>query len=95
MGHFTKNQILEIERALSERAIRDSELSIVNALSDSDLVPIVQDGTNKTIKYQHMVSDMSNKKHVVLSESEYEELKNRGELNPEVFYYTYEDEEEA
>lgn len=95
MSHFTKNQILEIERALSERAIRDSELTKVNALSDSDLVPIVQDGANKTIEYQHMVSDMSNKKHVVLSESEYEELKNQGEINPEVFYYTYEDEEEA
>ncbi len=95
MGHFTKNQILEIERALSDRAIRDSELARVDALSDSDLVPVVQNGTNKTIEYQHMVSDISNKKHVVLSESEYEELKNRGELNPEVFYYTYEDEEEA
>ena len=95
MGHFTKTQIIEIERALSERAIRDSELTKVNSLSDTDLVPIVQNGANKTIEYGHMVSDMSDKKHVVLSEEEYEELKNQGRLDPEVFYYLYEDEEEA
>lgn len=47
--HFSREEIEEIRRALSATSAKDTSFPEADAVRDKDLVPIVQDGINKTV----------------------------------------------
>ena len=49
--HFTKQQIDEIEQALTARSKKDSQFPGADLLEGTELIPIVQNGVNKVMTY--------------------------------------------
>ena len=49
--HFTKREIDEIEQALIERSKKDTSLPQTDHLSGGELLPVIQNGENKTVSY--------------------------------------------
>ena len=45
--HFTKQQIDEIERALTSRSRKDTEFQRAENIDGTELLPVVKDGMNK------------------------------------------------
>lgn len=44
---FTKEQIYEISKRLSELGIKDTDMEETDKISSDDIIAIVQDGVNK------------------------------------------------
>lgn len=44
---FTKEQIYEISKRLSELGIKDTDMEETDKISSNDIIAIVQDGVNK------------------------------------------------
>lgn len=44
---FTKEQIYEISKRLSELGIKDTDMEETDKISSGDIIAIVQDGVNK------------------------------------------------
>lgn len=46
--HFSREEIEEIRHALSATSVKDTSFQKTDAVRDEDLVPIIQEGINKT-----------------------------------------------
>lgn len=57
---FTREQIREISKRLSELGIKDTDLEEVDKISSDDVIAIVQDGVNKKVSIKELISSMGN-----------------------------------
>lgn len=57
--HFTKQQIDEIEQALIARSKKDSQFPGADQLEGTELIPIIQNGTNKVTTYAGLWAQVS------------------------------------
>lgn len=57
---FTREQIREISKRLSELGIKDTDLEEVDKISSDDVIAIVQDGVNKKVSIKELASSIGN-----------------------------------
>lgn len=57
---FTREQIREISKRLSELGIKDTDLEKVDKISSDDVIAIVQDGVNKKVSIKELISQIGN-----------------------------------
>lgn len=57
---FTREQIREISKRLSELGIKDTDLEEVDKISSNDVIAIVQDGVNKKVSIKELISSIGN-----------------------------------
>lgn len=57
---FTREQIREISKRLSELGIKDTDLEEVDKISSDDVIAIVQDGVNKKVSIKVLISSIGN-----------------------------------
>lgn len=57
---FTREQIREISKRLSELGIKDIDLEEVDKISSDDVIAIVQDGVNKKVSIKELISSIGN-----------------------------------
>lgn len=57
---FTREQIREISKRLSELGIKDTDLEEVDKISSDDVIAIVQNGVNKKVSIRELISSMGN-----------------------------------
>lgn len=55
---FTREQIREISKRLSELGIKDTDLEEVDKISSDDVIAIVQDGVNKKASIGKVLSSV-------------------------------------
>lgn len=60
--HFTQEDYRKIETWLYQRAVRDTELPVVSSMNGDELVPILQDNKNKTIRFNDLVKKVADMK---------------------------------
>lgn len=53
---FTKEQIYEISKRLSELGIKDTNMEEIDKISSDDVIAIVQDGVNKKASIKEVLS---------------------------------------
>lgn len=57
---FTREQIHEISKRLSELGIKDTYLEEVDKISSDDVIAIVQNGVNKKVSIKELISSIGN-----------------------------------
>lgn len=57
---FTREQIHEISKRLSELGIKDTDLGEVDKISSDDVIAIVQNGVNKKVSIKELISSIGN-----------------------------------
>lgn len=57
---FTREQIHEISKRLSELGIKDTDLEEVDKISSDDVIAIVQNGVNKKVSIKELISSIEN-----------------------------------
>lgn len=57
---FTREQIHEISKRLSELGIKDTDLEEVDKISSDDVIAIVQNGVNKKVSIKELISSIGN-----------------------------------
>lgn len=57
---FTREQIHEISKRLSELGIKDTDLEEVDKISSDDVIAIVQNGVNKRVSVKELISLIGN-----------------------------------
>ena len=57
---FTREQIREISKRLSELGIKDTDLEEVDKISSDDVIAIVQNGVNKKVSIKELISSIGN-----------------------------------
>lgn len=57
---FTREQIREISKRLSELGIKDTDLEEVDKISSDGVIAIVQDGVNKKVSIKELISSIGN-----------------------------------
>lgn len=57
---FTREQIREISKKLSELGIKDVDLEEVDKISSDDVIAVVQDGVNKKVSIKELISSIGN-----------------------------------
>lgn len=57
---FTREQIREISKRLSELGIKDTDLEEVDKISSDDVIAIVQNGVNKRVSMKELISSIGN-----------------------------------
>lgn len=57
---FTREQIREISKRLSELGIKDTDLGEVDKISSDDVIAIVQNGVNKKVSIKELISSIGN-----------------------------------
>ncbi len=55
---FTKEQIYEISKRLSELGIKDTDMEETDKISSDDIIAIVQDGVNKKASIRKVLSSV-------------------------------------
>ena len=55
---FTKEQIYEISKRLSELGIKDTDMEETDKISSDDIIAIVQDGVNKRASIKKVLSSV-------------------------------------
>ena len=55
---FTKEQIYEISKRLSELGIKDTDMEEVDKISSDDVIAIVQNGVNKNASIKKVLSSV-------------------------------------
>lgn len=55
---FTKEQIYEISKRLSELGIKDTDMEETDKISSDDIIAIVQDGVNKNASIGKVLSSV-------------------------------------
>lgn len=55
---FTKEQIYEISKRLSELGIKDTDMEETDKISSDDIIVIVQDGVNKKASIRKVLSSV-------------------------------------
>lgn len=55
---FTKEQIYEISKRLSELGIKDTDMEETDKISSDDIIAIVQDGVNKKASIGNVLSSV-------------------------------------
>ena len=55
---FTKEQIYEISKRLSELGIKDTDMEEINKISSDDIIAIVQNGVNKKASIGKVLSSI-------------------------------------
>lgn len=55
---FTKEQIYEISKRLSELGIKDTDMEETDKISSDDMIAIVQDGVNKKASIGDVLSSV-------------------------------------
>lgn len=55
---FTKEQIYEISKRLSELGIKDADMEEPDKVSSDDIIAIVQDGVNKKASIRKVLSSV-------------------------------------
>lgn len=55
---FTKEQIYEISKRLSELGIKDTNMEETDKISSDDIIAIVQDGVNKKASIGNVLSSV-------------------------------------
>lgn len=55
---FTKEQIYEISKRLSELGIKDTNMEETDKVSSDDIIAIVQDGVNKKASIRKVLSSV-------------------------------------
>lgn len=55
---FTKEQIYEISKRLSELGIKDTNMEETDKISSDDIIAIVQDGVNKKASIRKVLSSV-------------------------------------
>lgn len=57
---FTREQIREISKRLSELGIKDTDMEETDKISSDDVIAIVQDGVNKKVSVKGLISSIGN-----------------------------------
>lgn len=57
---FTREQIREISKRLSELGIKDTDMEETDKISSDDVIAIVQDGVNKKVSVKELISSIGN-----------------------------------
>lgn len=57
---FTREQIHEISKRLSELGIKDTDLEEADKMSSDDVIAIVQNGVNKKVSIKELISSIGN-----------------------------------
>lgn len=55
---FTKEQIYEISKRLSELGIKDTDMEEADKISSDDIITIVQNGVNKKASIREVLSSV-------------------------------------
>lgn len=57
---FTKEQIYEISKRLSELGIKDTDMEETDKISSDDVIAVVQNGVNKKVPIKELISSIGN-----------------------------------